>query len=93
MLEDNQIEENSFLTKVISKKGHLIHKIRGKDKATGLMAYYFVLVESHREKAFMEALKNPSIDLSEYGKIIASCFGSEPDERVKKILKKYGFDV
>lgn len=84
----------SFANKIIAGKGHLIHKIRGKDAATGRPAYYFVLVEPPREAAFMEALKSDSILLTDYGKIIASCWGEEPDEDTKKLLKdNYGFEA
>ena len=32
--------------------------------------------------------------LEDYGKVIASCYGEEPNEETKKLLKdKYGFDV
>ena len=34
------------------------------------------------------------MNLLDYGKIIASCYGKEPNDYVKKIMKdKYEFDV
>jgi hypothetical protein len=84
----------SFVDKIIAKKGHLIHKLKAKD-STGRWAYYFVLVEQPKEQSFLAALEsNQSIDLEDYGKVIASNYGEEPSEDVKKMLKeKYGFDV
>jgi hypothetical protein len=84
----------SFVDKIIAKKGHLIHKLKAKD-STGRWAYYFVLIEPSRESAFMAALDSTeSIDLEDYGKVIASNYGEEPSAEVKKMLKdKYGFDV
>jgi hypothetical protein len=86
--------KRSFVDKLIAQKGHLVHKLKAKD-STGRWAYYFVLVEAPREQAFMEALKSQeSIDLEDYGKVIASCYGEEPNAQVKQLLKeKYGFEV
>ncbi|TAE34673.1 MAG: hypothetical protein EAY65_01650 [Alphaproteobacteria bacterium] len=84
----------SFVDKIIAKKGHLIHKLKAKD-STGRWAYYFVLVEQAREQAFLAALEsNQSIDLLDYGKVVASNYGEEPSDEVKAMLKeKYNFDV
>lgn len=79
---------------LIAKSGHLVHKIKAKD-TTGRWAYYFVYVERAKEKAFLEALKSSGIiHLEEYGRVIASCYGEESDEKTRAFLKdKYGFDV
>lgn len=86
--------KRSFVDQIVAKKGHLIHKLKAKD-STGRWAYYFVLVEPPREKAFLDAIKGDGmIDLEDFGKVIASCYGEEPNEETKKFLKeKYGFDV
>lgn len=86
--------KRSFVDKLIAQKGHLVHKLKAKD-STGRWAYYFVLVEAAREQAFMEALKSQeSIDLEDFGKVIASCYGEEPNAQIKQMLKeKYGFEV
>ena len=88
-------EKKSFLDKLISGKGHLIHKIKAMD-STGKWAYYFLLVEPHTERKFLEAMESEAeeINLEDYGKIIASCYGEEPTQEIKDLLKdKYGFDV
>ncbi len=91
MTDDNN---RSFVDKLIAKKGHLIHKLKAKD-STGRWAYYFVLVEPQRESAFMKAIDGDGmIDLEDFGKVIASCYGEEPNEETKTFLKeKYGFEV
>lgn len=78
----------------ISKRGHLIHKLKAKD-STGRWAYYFILVESDLEQAFLQALdSNEQIDLQSYGQVIASCYGEKPNTDVINFLKeKYGFNV
>ncbi len=85
---------SSFVDKIVAKKGHLIHKLKAKD-STGRWAYYFVLVEPPKEQAFLSALESDqSIDLEEYGKVIASNYGEEPSDEVRQMLKdKYGFEV
>lgn len=84
----------SFADKLIAQKGHLIHKIQATD-ITGERAYYFLLVEPHREKALADIIASKQdFDLLDYGKIIASCYGEEPSEEVRTFLKdRYGFDV
>jgi hypothetical protein len=87
-------KRRSFVDQIIAKKGHLIHKLKAKD-STGRWAYYFVLVEAPRETAFLESIKGDgTVDLEEYGKVIASCYGEEPSDEVKDFLKeRYGFEV
>ena len=86
--------KRSFADQIIAKKGHLVHKLKAKD-STGRWAYYFVLVEPAREHAFLASLKSEdTIDLEDYGKVIASCYGEEPNDQIKQELKeRYGFEV
>jgi hypothetical protein len=91
----SELQESKFMDKLISKKGHLIHKFCAED-ATGLMACYFVLLEPHRQTAFNKALKSgcDTINFEDYGRVIASCYGNQPTDLVKNLLKeKYGFDI
>ena len=87
-------KKRTFVDQIIAKKGHLIHKLKAKD-TTGRWAYYFVLVEPPREQAFLKAIEGDgTIDLEDFGKVIASCYGETPNDEIKQYLKeKYGFDV
>lgn len=78
----------------VAKNGHLIHKLKAKD-TTGRWAYYFVLVEPEMERSFMAAIEGDgTIDLEDYGKVVASCYGEAPTKDVKDYLKqRYGFNV
>lgn len=79
----------------IAKRGHLVHKLKARD-STGRWAYYFILVEEELEQAFIKSIElgHEIVDLENYGKVIASCYGEKPSEAIKKMLKeKYGFDV
>ncbi|NEP02518.1 MAG: hypothetical protein F6K58_28490 [Symploca sp. SIO2E9] len=92
-----QISPNSSSNnedKFFAQRGHLIHKLKAKD-STGKWAYYFVYVEPHKEQEFLKALNSDqSIDLEDYGKVVGSCYGEEPDDNLKALLKeKYGFEV
>lgn len=80
--------------KAISASGHLIHKLKAKD-STGRWAYYFVLVTEEREDLFLEAIEGDgTIDLEDYGNVVASCYGKAPTQEVKDYLKeKYNFDI
>lgn len=78
----------------ISSLGHLIHKLKAKD-TTGRWAYYFILVMSEMEEKFLQSIKGDGIiDLEDYGTIVASCYGEEPSDEIRKYLKgRYGFDT
>jgi HTH-type transcriptional regulator / antitoxin HigA len=94
LIENYETEHIPELSEYISKRGHLIHKLKAKD-STGRWAYYFVLVESDLEQAFLQALEsNKSINIEDYGKVVASCYEQEPDKSTKAMLQeKYGFIV
>lgn len=81
-------------TLFISVMGHCIHKLKAKD-TTGKWAYYFVLVNQSNETEFLEKIESDeTIDLEDYGKVIASSYGERPTEEVVKYLKdKYDFDI
>jgi len=79
----------------IATRGHCVHKLRAKD-VSGAWAYYFVLVEPHRERAFLDAIESGSgiVDLKRYGHVVASCYGDEPTAEIRRYLKQtYDFDV
>jgi hypothetical protein len=79
---------------IVKSSGHLIHKLKAKD-TTGRWAYYFVLVNSGNEKEFLKAIEGDgTIDLEDFGQVVASCYGETPSQEVKDYLKnKYDFDV
>ncbi|GAB6139806.1 hypothetical protein JCM14076_05350 [Methylosoma difficile] len=78
----------------IAKRGNLIHKLKAKD-TTGRWAYYFVLVMVNMEQEFLKAIEGDgTLDLEDYGRVVASCYGEKPSDEIKLYLKdKFGFDV
>jgi hypothetical protein len=87
---DRHMHENKFF----AERGDLINKLKAKD-STGQWAYYFVYIRAALEQEVLKALEsNQSINLEDYGKVIGSCYGEEPNDELKALLKeKYGFDV
>jgi hypothetical protein len=93
--EPNAAKLREYLKDVyIANNGHNVHKLKAKD-STGRWAYYFVLVEPENEEQFIAALEsNKSIDLEEYGQVVASNYGEKPSDDIRDFLKKkYDFDV
>ncbi|MEA5579736.1 hypothetical protein VB620_00090 [Nodularia harveyana UHCC-0300] len=93
----NQIRHNSSNSnqdRFLARQGNCIHKLKAKD-STGRWAYYFLYIEPSKEKEFMNALESTqNIDLEDYGKVVGSCYGEKPDEKLINLLKeKYGFEV
>lgn len=84
----------SFADREVARQGHLVHKLKAKD-STGRWAYYFVLVKPRMEARFMAAIEGDGmVDLEDYGRVIGSCYGTEPTEELRAILKeRYDFDV
>jgi hypothetical protein len=73
---------------------HIIHRFKAQDRS-GEWAQYFLLVEAANEPLFLNAVKNGAeVDLSQYGKIVASFYGDTPPDDVKRLLRdRYGFTV
>jgi len=70
-----------------------IHFIRTKDK-WGRECYCFLLASDLKIRLLKAALKNPIVDLTRYGKVLASGFGHVPSEAdIALLMEKYGFDA
>jgi hypothetical protein len=80
----------SYLTKVISSRGECFFKYLAKDH-TGKDAWYFVMVDKPRVDAFSKIKAGQAINLGEYGKVIASGYGTTPPESAfEDIASTYG---
>jgi hypothetical protein len=87
-------ERRSFKDKLVSLLGDDIHKLKARD-TTGRWAYYYVLVPEEREHFFLNEIEgNGTVDLEDYGEVIASCYGEGPTFEMRSFVKDvYGFDV
>ena len=89
------INIRDYADSMVARSGHLIHKLKAKD-TTGRSAYYFVLVQPHKEAQFLAAIDRGEgvIDLETHGTVIASCYGETPSPEIRAFLKtRFGFDV
>jgi hypothetical protein len=79
----------SFTEKLAQSGATPIHYIRTYD-GNGQPCYFFLMCPLSRLRELEEDRKNgrPYIDLTEYGKIVASGFGHEPDEYTLYWLKE-----
>ncbi len=86
--------ELSFVDTYIAQNPQCVHKLKAKD-STGRWAYYLVFVRPHIETVFREALKaEQTIDLEDFGLVIGSCYGEEPDPPlIERLRETYGFTV
>ena len=75
-----------------SFKDNTIHYVAATDM-TGSRACYFVQVQTVKLPLFMKAVQSDFIRFSDYGKIIASCYGEMPTAAIRQdLLENYGFE-
>ena len=81
----------SFADKVTSSRGSDIYLVRGQD-TTGRQAWYYVLVDKAKKRAFEGREGTPDLKLTDYGSILHSGYGEDPSEAmVKKMFEEYGY--
>lgn len=79
---------------VISSLSGFIFHVTGSDIQNGKSAVYFLIVDSGTSDSFRVSIGSSSLDLTNYGSILASCFGDTPNEHVKRtLLQRYGLDL
>ena len=83
---------SSHVEATLASKAELIHEVYAKDR-TGKMAYYFIMVDKPKQKAFMRALENPPLNLAEFGLIIASGYGEVTSDVKDHLLTRYCYVV
>jgi hypothetical protein len=90
----SQLFQSAYFTEYVKIMGSHIHKLKAKD-STGRWAYYFVMVEPAVTADFMISIDGTgTIDLEDYGKVIASCYGEEPTPEIKDyLMERYGFEL
>lgn len=79
---------------VVSALSGLIFHVTGNDIYNGRTAVYFLLVDPGTSNSFLVGIGSSCLDLTNYGCILASCFGDAPNEHVKRtLLTEYGLDL
>jgi hypothetical protein len=80
----------SFADRVRRERANNVFLVRGND-STGRAAWYFVLVDPAKRAAFRKAFSG-QLELSAYGRILASGYGADPPDDVRERMKtEYGF--
>ncbi|WP_254410994.1 hypothetical protein [Dyadobacter diqingensis] len=78
--------------KFIRENSSQVYKICGRD-STGRQAYYFVLIEKIKVRAFLRHKIGDTYNIEDYGEIIHSAYGTTVPQEIRDMLKeKYGFD-
>ena len=87
-------EGRSLRQIVISSLSGFIFHVTGSDIHNGKSAVYFLLVDCGTSNSFRVSIGSSSLDLTNYGAILASCFGECPNEQVRQtLLTLYGLDL
>lgn len=81
----------SFTQKLQGKRSDGIFLVRGADPS-GKAAWYYVEISKAKRDFFSRQSGVTSLNLLEYGKVIASGFGDNPpDHVVARMKSQYGF--
>jgi hypothetical protein len=87
--------KRSYTDEVIARRKHMIRRFKAKD-TTGQWACYFVVVLPHQEHSFMNAMTRGDeiINLDDYCRVIASCYGERPTDEVKEMMReRFDYEV
>jgi|GEM_PF-2890655 len=86
-------DKYDFKTRLIRYDDTPIHLVRGKDSTT-MPCYFFLLCTHSKLDQLLEKSKKSNTDLTAYGEVIASGYGSDVSDEVRALLKeKYNFDA
>ncbi len=84
----NHSPAQSFVNRLRSRH---IYLIRGKD-ITGRQAWYYLRVCRRPPALFEKAVRQGSIQLTDYGEILFSGYGQDPPETIVKTMsEQWGF--
>ncbi len=64
----------------------------GKD-GSGQLAWYYVQVDPHQRIRFERVIKSGAMVLTEYGKVLLSGYGAQPNDSARAFMKnEHGFE-
>ena len=83
---------STFTSLVKASRSDLVYLVTAKEKPTNMDAWYYVQIESKSKvPIFLEKVKKTGLNLTEYGKVLYSGWGTEPPEDIKaKIKEEFG---
>jgi hypothetical protein len=81
----------SFTASVSGSRADCIYLVRGHD-ITGRAAWYYIMVDKPKKRIFEVRAKQGQLELTDYGKILASGYGeSVPPATKQRMEDEYGF--
>jgi len=79
----------AFSEKLQSSRAGQLYRVHG--DALGHPAWHYVLVEKPKLPLFERALTTDTLDVAQYGEILASGWGAQPPaETVEAMAKRFG---
>lgn len=75
----------SWVSRTKQSRGDLVYLVRGKD--AGRQAWYYVLVDRPKLSGFLARMKGGSLNLTQYGEVLYSGWGSTPPQSVVDKIK------
>lgn len=78
----------NWTDRIQHSRSDLVYLVRGKDE--GRRAWYYVLVDPMKLSLFLKKIEIGSLNLEDYGEILASGWGNDPPETIKqRITSEY----
>lgn len=85
--------KRSFVDQLIKNSSTPIHLVRGRD-STGMECYFYLMCSHQKLDRLLDISKDGNCDLTQYGQVVASGYGTEVSDDVRKTLReKYNFDA
>ncbi|MDE2101341.1 MAG: hypothetical protein KGL39_29105 [Patescibacteria group bacterium] len=82
----------AFAQVALQSRGDTVYLVHGGEDHTGQAAWYFILVDSAKVRAFLKAIDSGTADLQSYGTILESGYGKEPPYSVLQHMREqYGY--
>ncbi len=72
----------TWAEKTQRSRGENVYLVRGKDN--GRNAWYYVLVDPLKISLFLRMIEAGSLNLEDYGEVLASGWGTDPPDTVKR---------
>jgi len=81
----------TFAAKILGGKSSLLWLVQGEHRSR--KAWWFLLVDATRIEVFKRSLGSKAMLLSQYGQVITSGYGQEPNEQDIAELTDLGFKL
>lgn len=82
-------------SKIVAAAGKQVYLVQLSEKEGGRKLFYCILVEKPKERSFVRTLEKGegTINLDDYGEVIASDYGEPSEELLQYLREKYNAAV